>query len=92
MSSTSLCKKQHGCRSDYIQCKIICIICDILNRHGSKIFSSSFALKYHISKEHDLRDELHSGVTKKVVLDVARAVEVALSWNMLIDLPRGTKS
>jgi|APSaa5957512535_1039671.scaffolds.fasta_scaffold09839_6 hypothetical protein len=92
MSKTSLCKKQHDGRSDYIPCNTTCIICDILNRNGSKIFRSSFSLKYHITKEHDLRDELHSGITKKEVLDVARAVAVALSWNMLIDLPRRSES
>ncbi len=89
MSKVSLCKKHHDGRSDYIPCKTICIICDHLSK--SKTFSSSFALKYHITKEHDLRDELHSGITKKEVLDVARAVAVALSWNMLIDLPRRSK-
>jgi hypothetical protein len=90
MSSTSLCKKHHGGRSDYIPCKMICIICNLLDK--SKIFSSSFALKHHISSDHDLRDELNTGITKKEVLDIARAIDMALSWNMLLNLNGGSKS
>jgi len=88
MSKTSLCKKPHDGRSDYIPCNTTCAICDILNRNGSKIFRSSFALKYHLVREHDLRDELESGITKKEILDIARAIAAALKWNMLVDLPR----
>ena len=88
MSKTALCKKPHDVRSDFIPCNEICVMCDILNRNGSKIFSSSFALKYHITTEHNREDEITSGITKEEVLCITRAVAVALKWNMLIDLPK----
>ena len=88
MNKTSLCKKPHDIRADYIQCKETCAICDILNPKGSKIFNSSYALKYHVTTEHNKEDEISSGITREEVLCIARAVAVALKWNMLIDLPQ----
>ena len=88
MSKTSLYKNPHDVRPDYIPCNVICILCNVLNCNGSKIFRSSYALKYHITTEHDLQDEIVSGITRKEVLYIARAVAVALDWNMLIDLSK----
>ena len=87
MNKTSLCKNPHDVRADYIQCNETCAMCDILNRNGSKIFSSSYALKYHVTTEHNREDEIVSGITREEVLCIASAVAVALKWNMLIDLP-----
>ena len=87
MSSAADRYKDHQ-RSDYIPCNHICIMCNILNSKGSKIFQSSYGLKYHITTEHDRQDEIASGITKEEVLCIARAVAVALKWNMLVDLPK----
>jgi len=87
MSSAADRYKDHQ-RADYIQCNQTCAICDVLNRNGSKIFRSSYALRYHITIEHDLQDEIESGIRRKEVLCIAKAITVALKWNMLIDLPK----
>ncbi len=88
MSKTSHCKKLHDIRSDYIPCDETCRMCYILNRNGGKIYRSRYALKHHITTEHDLQDEIESGVTRDEILTVARAVELALKWNILMDLPK----
>ncbi len=88
MSKTSLCKKPHDGRSDLIPCNTICVMCDVLNRNGSKIFRSSYALRHHVTTEHDRQDEIQSGVTRKQVICMARAVSIALKWNVLLDLPK----
>jgi hypothetical protein len=67
-------------------------MCEILNANGSKIFGSNYALKYHVTTEHDRQDEIASGITKREVLCIARAVAIALQWNMLIDLPKRSTS
>lgn len=87
MSKTFLCKKPHDIRSDFIPCNEICAMCDVLNRNGSKIFRSSYALRYHITTEHDLQDEIESGITRKEILKIIRCIRIALTWNMLVDLP-----
>lgn len=88
MNKTTLCKKPHDIRPDYIQCNEICVMCDVLNRNGSKIFGSSYALRYHITTEHDLQDEIESGITRKEILKIIRCITTALEWNMLVDLPK----
>ena len=88
MNKTTLCKKPHDIRKDYIQCNEICVMCDVLNRNGSKIFGSSYALRYHITTEHDLQDEIESGITRKEILKIIRCITTALEWNMLVDLPK----
>jgi hypothetical protein len=79
-------------REDYIQCKETCIICNILNRNGSKIFKSNYGLKYHLTTEHNVEDEIQSGITRSEVLTIVRAVAVALDWNMLIELPKRSEN
>jgi len=92
MSKTSIRKKPHGVRSDCIPCNTICVMCDVLNRNGSRIFRSSYALRHHVTTEHDRQDEIQSGITKKQVICIARAVSIALKWDVLIDLPKRSKT
>ena len=75
-------------RADYIQCNQTCVICNILNRNGSKIFRSSYTLRYHITTEHDLQDEIESGISRKEILKIIRCVRITLSWNMLLDIQK----
>lgn len=91
MSSTSQRYKTHH-RLDFKPCKQTCPICDVLNRNGSKTFSSSYSLKYHLSTEHDRQDEIDSGITKDEVFLVTKAIETAIEWNMLLDLPRSLRN
>ena len=82
MSNITLCKKPHDVRSDFISCNEICAMCDVLNRNGSKIFRSNYALRYHITTEHDLQDEIKSGITRKEILKIIRCIITALEWNI----------
>jgi|APSaa5957512535_1039671.scaffolds.fasta_scaffold185408_1 hypothetical protein len=86
---SSICHRNKGHqRADYIRCNEICIICEALKTHRSKIFNSSYALKYHLTTEHSREDEIISGISKEEVLSIAKAIAVALEWDMLIDLPK----
>lgn len=88
MNKTSLCKKPHDIRPDYIPCNVICVICNILNRNGSKIFRSNYALRYHLTTEHDLQDEIESGITRKEIIEIIRCITTSLEWNMLLDIKK----
>jgi len=85
MSSAADRYKTHH-RPDFKPCKQTCPICTVLNRNGSKTFSSSYALKYHLTREHNREDEIVTGITRDNVLHVTRAITTAIEWNMLLDL------
>lgn len=87
MSNTIQSNKTHV-RADYIQCKQLCRICEILKPKGSKIFNSNYALKYHLTTEHNREDEISAGITRKQILQTVRAISQALEWKMLVDLSR----
>jgi len=87
MSSAADRYKVHH-RADYIQCNQTCAICDVLNSNGSKIYRTSYALRYYITTEHELQDEIESGITRKEILKIIKCIRTALTWNMFVDLPK----
>ena len=73
-------------RKDYQSCSTICCICKKIGKQKSKRFNTLYALKYHLATEHTSEDEISTGVTRKQILKIIRAISQALEWNMLIDL------
>ena len=87
MSNTIYSNKAHV-RDDFKSCCTICCICKRTRKQKSKRFNSLYALKYHLTTEHNIEDEISAGITRKQVLQTIRAISHALDWNMLIDLPQ----
>ncbi|QUC64398.1 hypothetical protein NsoK4_08210 [Nitrosopumilus sp. K4] len=85
MTSVNDSYKDHH-RADYVECKQRCILCNLLKRKGSKIYKSSYAIKYHLTTEHSREDEIACGITRETILQTTRAIETAIQWNMLYDL------
>ena len=75
-------------RKDFIQCKQRCRLCDILKPAGSKILNSNYNLKYHLTTEHNKEDELCAGITRRQILQTAKAISLGLEWNMLVEIPK----
>lgn len=69
--------------------KVACRICQVTGKQKSRTLNSHYALKYHLTTSHDREDEIVSGITRKEILQTARAIEKAIEWNMIIDLPKG---
>ena len=89
MGNPTLPKKTHDKRADYEQCRMPCKICEaVVKQKKSKLFSSTFALKYHINREHTKEDEIIAGITKTEINRVLEGVTQALEWNMLADIPK----
>mgnify|MGYP000662693204 CR=1 FL=1 len=85
MDSISDSNKTHD-RSDYKQFKTTCIICLETGKKKSKQFNSIYSLGHHLKTTHDREDEISARITKRQILQTARAVLRALDWNMLVDL------
>jgi|APSaa5957512535_1039671.scaffolds.fasta_scaffold33087_2 hypothetical protein len=75
-------------RIDYKRFKVTCKICQETGKQKSKSFTSLYALKYHLTTEHNKEDEIETGITRKMILETARAITTALEWNMLVDIPK----
>lgn len=88
MCKLILSKKTHDKRSDYKQCRMPCKICEVVvKQKKSKLFSSPFALRYHLNREHAKEDEIIAGITITEINCVLEGVIQALEWNMLADIP-----
>ena len=87
MSKVVLSNNTHD-RPDFIPFILQCIICLRIERRKSKLFSSCFSLKHHLTICHTRQDEIIAEVTREEILEVTRAITKSLEWNMIVDLPK----
>ena len=72
-------------RYDYVQIRLLCPICKKITKQ-SRMYSSPYSLKYHLTTYHNKQDEIESSITINEVKQIARTIDRAIEFNMLFDL------